>query len=210
MTDKHEQLFNTYCEPAFYFDLCILIYEAADHRVASDIKATWQNLLEGAHTQAELASQGPQPWEMVAETVRELGNRLGLSETMFPVGDLLPMLKRYAFNFQNNVGPDTWVVDIFRDLQVPYESIYAVLENMFYNDEAPFQRRNRRFIGNDIVYIAAAWFQDSIRGSGTIFGGEDNALAVSEMLQTVMQSELDERRLEEGQNLRMRIENMLR
>ncbi|KAL8896085.1 MAG: hypothetical protein Q9192_003271 [Flavoplaca navasiana] len=203
-------LFNTYCEPAFYFDLCILIYEAADHRVASDIKATWQNLLESAHTQAELADDGPQPYEMVAETVRTLGNRLGLSETMFPVADLLPMLKRYAFNFQHNVGPATWVVDIFTDLQVPYEAIYAVLENMFYNDEAPFQGRNRRLIGNDIVYVARAWFQDSIRGSGTVFGGEDNALAVSEMLHTVMQSGLDERRLEECQNLRMRIENMLR
>lgn len=178
--------------------------------MASDIKATWQNLLEDAHTQADLTSQGPQPYEMVADTVRALGNRLGLSETMFPVAELLPMLKRYAFNYQSHVGPETWVVDIFTDLQVPYESIYAVLENMFYNDEAPFQRRNRRFIGNDIVYIAKAWFQDSIRGSGTIFGGEDNAMAVSEMLHTVMQTDLDERRLEECQNLRMRIENMLR
>ncbi|KAL8999897.1 MAG: hypothetical protein Q9169_001303 [Polycauliona sp. 2 TL-2023] len=203
-------LFNTYCEPAFYFDLCILIYEAADHRVSSDIKATWQNLLESAHSEAELANDGPQPYEMVAETVRALGNRLGLSETMFPVADLLPMLKRYAFNYQNKVGPGTWVVDVFTDLQVPFDSIYAVLEGMFYNDEAPFQGRNRRFIGNDVVYIARAWFQDSIRGSGTVFGGEDNAMAVSEMLHTVMQSGLDEMRLEECQNLRMRIENMLR
>ncbi|KAL8813920.1 MAG: hypothetical protein Q9223_006823 [Gallowayella weberi] len=203
-------LFNTYCEPAFYFDLCILIYEAADHRVASDIKATWQNLLDAAHEQAELINEGPQPYEMVAETVRTLGNRLGLSETMFPVSDLLPMLKRYAFHHQRNVGPETWVVDIFTDLQVPYETIYSVLEGMFYNDEPPFQGRNRRIIGNDMVYITGAWFHDSIRGSGTIFGGEDNAIAVSDMLHTVMQSGLDERRLEEGQNLRMRIENLLR
>ncbi|KAI4245957.1 MAG: hypothetical protein L6R40_002173 [Gallowayella cf. fulva] len=203
-------LFNTYCEPAFYFDLCILIYEAADHRFASDIKATWQNLLEGVHTQAEASEQGAQPYEMVADTVRTLGNRLGLSETMFPVTDLLPMLKRYAFNFQRKVGPESWVVGIFTDLQVPYETIYAVLEGMFYNDEPPFQGGNRRLIGNDIMYIAKAWFHDSIRGSGRIFGGDDNAMAVSEMLQTVMQSGLDERRLEECQSLRLRIESMLR
>ncbi|KAL8709320.1 MAG: hypothetical protein Q9220_005913 [cf. Caloplaca sp. 1 TL-2023] len=203
-------LFNTYCEPAYYFDLCILIYEAADHRVAGDIKATWQNLLEGVHAQVEGKEQGPEAYEMVADTVRSLGNRLGLSETMFPVSDLLPMLKRYAFNFQHNVGPETWVLDLFIDLQVPFEAIYGVLENMFYNDEPPFQGRNRRLIGNDIVYVARLWFQDSIRGSGALFGGEDNAIAVSEMLHTVMQSGLDERRLEESQNLRMRIETMLR
>ncbi|KAL9600322.1 MAG: hypothetical protein Q9219_003272 [cf. Caloplaca sp. 3 TL-2023] len=203
-------LFNTYCEPAYYFDLCILIYEAADHRVASDIKATWQNLLERVHVEAEESAQGPEPYEMIAEKVRSLGNKLGLSAIMFPIAELLPMLKRYAYNFQPNSKPETWVLDVFIDLQVPFEAIYAVLEGMFYNDEAPFQGRNRRLIGNDIVYIARLWFQDSIRGSGFAFGGEDNAIAVSGMLQMVMQSGLDERRLEECQNLRMRIENMLR
>ncbi|KAL8711927.1 MAG: hypothetical protein Q9225_007024 [Loekoesia sp. 1 TL-2023] len=203
-------LFNTYCEPAYYFDLCILIYEAADHRVASDIKATWQNLLERAHVEAEESEQGPEPYEMVAETVRSLGNKLSLSQTMFPVAELLPMLKRYAHNFQRNSKPETWVLDIFIDLQVPLETIYVILENMFYNDEPPFQGRNRRLIGNDIVYVARLWFQDSIRGSGSPFGGEDNAIAVSQVLQMVMQSGLDERRLEECQNLRMRIENMMR
>ncbi|KAL8869081.1 MAG: hypothetical protein Q9174_004538 [Haloplaca sp. 1 TL-2023] len=203
-------LFNTYCEAAHYFDLCILIYEAADHRVASDIKATWQNLLERCHTEAEIRDQGPEPYEMVAEAVRSLGTKLGLAETMFPVADLLPMLKRYAFNFQSQNGPETWVLDIFIDLSVPFETIWGVLENMFYNDEQPFQGRNRRYIGNDMVYIAKLWFQDSIRGSGTLYGSEDNAYAVSQMLHLVMQSGLDEGRLEECQNLRMRIENMLR
>ncbi|KAL8938397.1 MAG: hypothetical protein Q9211_003227 [Gyalolechia sp. 1 TL-2023] len=203
-------LFNTYCEPAHYFDLCILIYEAADHRVASDIKSTWQNLLEDAHVEAERESQGPEPYEKVAEAVRTLGKKLGLSETMFPVPELLPMLKRYAHNFQPNSKPDTWVLDIFIDLQVPFETMYVVVENMFYNDEPPFQGRNRRWIGNDIVYIATLWFQDSIRGSGLPFGGEDTAFTVSQMLQMVMQSGLDERRLEQCQTLRMRIENMLR
>lgn len=193
-----------------YFDLCILIYEAADHRVASDIKATWQNFLERTHQRAVDKGEGLQPYEMIAEKVRSLGNKLGLSPTMFPVGELLPMLKRYAHHFQPETGSETWVLDIFIDLQIPFESIYATLENMFYNDEPPFQGRKRRLIGNDLVYIARMWFQDSIRGSGSPFGGEDNAAAVSQLLHLVMQSGLDERRLEEFQNLRMRIETLLR
>lgn len=147
---------------------------------------------------------------MVAETIRSLGTKLGLSETMFPVGTLLPMLKRYAFNYQPNARPETWVLDVFIDLQVPFETIWAILENMFYNDEQPFQGRNRRFIGNDMVYIARLWLQDSIRGNGMLYGGEDSAYAVSQMLHLIMQNGLDEGRLEECQNLRMRIETMLR
>ncbi|KAL8918572.1 MAG: hypothetical protein Q9208_007284 [Pyrenodesmia sp. 3 TL-2023] len=203
-------LFNTYCEPAFYFDLCILIYEAADHRVGSDIKATWQNLFEHTHQQAEDAGQALQAYEKIAEQVRSLGNKLGLSQTMFPVGELLPMLKRYAHNFQPHASSETWVLDIFIDLQVPFETIYATLENMFYNDEPPFQGSNRRLIGNDIVYLAKMWFQHSIRGSGPPFAGQDNAAAVSQMLHMVMQVGLDEPRLEECQNLRIRIEALLR
>lgn len=157
-----------------------------------------------------MGEQGPRPYEMVAEAVRSLGNKLQLSQTMFPVPELLPMLKRYAHSYQPDSQPETWMLDIFIDLQVPFETIYATLESMFYNDEPPFHGRNRRLIGNDIVYIAKMWFQDSIRGSGSPFGGEDNAIAVSQMLHMVMQSGLDERRLEECQNLRMRIEVMLR
>ena len=155
-------------------------------------------------------ADGPQPYEAVAEQVRSLGVRLGLSETMFPISELLPLLKRYAFQHQHGKGPPTWVVDIFVDLHVPFETLYAVLEGMFYNDEPPFQGRNRRLIGNDIVYVVGRWFKEGIRGTGIIFGSEENALSISQMLHMVMQSGLDERRLEECQNLRNRIENMLR
>ncbi len=120
------------------------------------------------------------------------------------------MLEKYAFEYQRGVGPSTWVIDIFLDLQVHHESLLPVLEAMFYNDEAPFQGRNRRYIGNDMLYLIQRWFHDSGRGGGRIFGGDTNALAISQTLLMLQQNGIDEDKAEECQALRMRIEQMLR
>ena len=203
------ELYNKYADQASYFDICILIYQAADHRNPADIRATWMNLLDRTHEEAAQPGE-PKPFEAVSEKVRSLGNRLNLSESMFPVADLLPRIRKYALEFQTGVGPDTWVVDTFVDLQVPFESILSALEEMFYRDEAPFQGRNRRFIANDIIYIVGLWYRDSSRGAGVAFGGESNAEAISQLLQVLLQSDLDDQRAEQCQALRLRIEHTLR
>ena len=206
------QLYNGYADQAGYFDICILIYQAADHRNPVDIRATWQNLLDRIHeeTSHRSTNEGPQPYEVVIEKVRSLGTRLNLSETMFPITDLLPMLERYAFEFQNGVGPETWVVDTLLGIGVPYESIFPVLESMFYSDEAPFRGRNRRYIATDIVYVVKLWLQETSRGKAKILGGEANAAAVGQCLLMLQQSGLDGRRAEECRELRVRIEHLLR
>ena len=201
-------MYNQYADQAGYFDLCLLIYQAADHRNPTDIRNTWKNLFDRTHE--EITSRGePQPYEAVAERVRGLGIRLNLSETMFPIADLVPMLERYSFEFQHGIGPEAWVMDTLLDLGVPFESLYSVLEGIFYNDEAPFQGKNRRYIARDILYVAQRWFQHSSRGPGKVMGGESNAATVSTTLQMV-QPTLDARKTEECQLLRMRIEHLLR
>ena len=153
----------------------------------------------------------PQPYEVVIEKVQSLAKRLNLSETMFPVADIVPILEKYAFEFQNGVGPRTWPMDSLIGVDVPFESLFTVLEGMFYNDEAPFQGRNRRYIANDIIYVVGLWFQDSSRGAGKVLGGEDNAAAITQTLMMLQQSGmLDEEMLDECRSLRARIELMLR
>ncbi len=122
----------------------------------------------------------------------------------------MPLLEKYAFEHQRGVGPPTWVIDTFLDLQVPHESILPVLEAMFYNDEAPFQGRNRRFIANDMLYLIQRWYQDSGRSGGRIFGGDSNALAISQTLLMLQQNGIDDDKAQECQVLRMKIEQMLR
>ena len=154
-----------------------------------------------------------EPYQVVADAVRELGMRLGLDDTMFPVQDVLPLMERYALEFAQGVAPKAWVVDTLADVGVPWESMYQALEGMFYNDEAPFQGRNRRFIAVDIVYVVKRWFETSdrgARGAGKILGGEGNAAAISQVLQMLLGSGLDEATLEECRVLRARIEQILR
>ncbi|KAI9704717.1 MAG: hypothetical protein M1836_006497 [Candelina mexicana] len=191
------ELYNGYADQASYFDLCILIYQASDYRNPADIKATWQNLLEYTHKET-IDREEPLPYEAVIEKVRTLGT------------ELVPMLEKYAYEFQRGVGPPTWIIDTFLDLQVPYESILPVLEQMFYNDEAPFQGRNRRYIANDLLYLIQRWYQDTERAGGRILGGESNAQAISEILQVLQNNGLDDQKVEECRALRMRIEQMLR
>ena len=153
----------------------------------------------------------PQPYEAVAEGVRSLGSRLGLSENTFPIADLLPMLERYAFEYQRGVGPSTWVIDTFLDLRVPYGSIFPVLESMYYNDDMPFRGRNKRHVADDMLYVAQRWFQESSRGGERkLFGGEADVADMQETLKELMQNGLEAGKQEECRDLIRRIDHLLR
>ena len=215
------QLYNQYADQANYYDLCILIYQAADHRNPADIRSTWANLIDFLHDETVQRAEGdgrtppdrdaPKPYEVIAEKVRSLGTRLNLSETMFPVPDILPLLEKYAFTMQRHVGPPTWVIDSLAQIGVPFETLFPVLEGMFYNDEQPFHGRNRKVIAEEIIYVVTLWIQETSRGKERMLGGEHNAEAVSQMLLLLQQSGgLDPMKVEEAVNMRQSIESMLR
>ena len=202
-------MYNTYTDQAGYFDLCILMYQAADHRNPADVRATWQNLLEQTHRETLERGQ-PEPYEAVVEIVRRMASSLKLSESTFPIPDIIPMLKVYEFDHQRDVGPATWVVDLFIELEVPFEAILGPLETMFCYDERPFHGSNRRYIGNDMVYVIQCWFQQSSQRAGMIFGSDANAAEISQTLLMLAQNGLDEEIVEQCQSLRMRIEHIPR
>ena len=79
-----DDVYNGYVEQAGYYDLCLVIYQVADYRNSADIEATWQNLVNQTHGEAE-QSNNSQAWEAVADKVRTLGRKLNCSETTFPV-----------------------------------------------------------------------------------------------------------------------------
>jgi nuclear pore complex protein Nup155 len=164
--------------------------------------------LGSAHEKA-VASQSAQPWETVADTVRNLGSRLELAEATFPVNDLLPMLKRYAFEHQRGVGPDTWVVDLFLDLGVPYEQVFGILQNMLNTDEVPFSGRNREYLTGDLIYVAQKWLYGT--RAGDPFGNDANAGEVLSTLDFVQGNGiLNRERAELCQELRAKINQLLR
>ncbi|KAL4865547.1 hypothetical protein BDV12DRAFT_148286 [Aspergillus spectabilis] len=202
-------MFNQYADSASYYDICLQIFYIADHRNPADIRATWQHLFQDLHD--ETATRGsPQPYEAIIDKVRSLGSRLRMSETVFPIPTLIPMLERYALEHQRNVGPPTWVIDTFFDLGVAHETIYSVLESMYYTDEAPFHGANRRIIARDLLYTIEHWFHDTVRLGGVVFGSDVIAERVVEMLVLLQQGGISAEQMAVAHELRARIQDILR
>ncbi|KAL2847471.1 Non-repetitive/WGA-negative nucleoporin C-terminal-domain-containing protein [Aspergillus pseudoustus] len=202
-------MFNQYADSASYYDICLQIFYIADHRNPADIRATWQHLLQDLHDET-LARGSPQPYEAVIQKFRSLGARLRMSDTVFPIPALLPMLERYALEHQRNVGPPTWVIDTFFDLGVAHETIYSVLESMYYTDEAPFHGTNRKVIARDLLYTIEHWFHDTVRLGGVVFGSDLIAERVVEMLVLLQQGGITQEEMQVAHELRARIQDVLR
>lgn len=180
------ELFNNYADNAGYYDICILIYQVADYRDAAQIKGTWQQQIELVHNKT-LNEGECQPYEAVGVMVQSMGGKLRLSETTFPVDILLPMLMIYWFHSQREVTGPRWVTDIFLELEVPYERLFEVLENMvFTTTEPPFIGSNRKYLASEIAYVVAKWYHESERAGAYVFGSEAGAARVKEALEGLL------------------------
>jgi nuclear pore complex protein Nup155 len=192
--------------------VCLLIYAVADHRDISQIKLTWQQLFQAVHDEA-VARDSAQPYEVIGEKIRSLGSRLRLSESIFPIPLLLPMLEKYAFEYQRGIASSTWVIDLFLELQVGCEKLFDVLESMWYANEAPFYGKNRGVLANDLILVIEQWLHETIKGGGVVFDSEAGAVRVDQMLQTLLQTGvqggLDEGRTQKCRLLRERIAQVL-
>lgn len=183
---SNDDLFNNYADNAGYYDICLLIYEVADYRDSSQIKQTWQQLLQSVHDRTVKEDQ-IQPFEALTEEIRTLGAKLRLSEATFPVHILLPILEKYSYEHQRTIAPAHWVTDIFLSLETPYERIFEVLENIFFAGDASFSGGQRKIIGQEIIYVVTKWWHDSERAGGMLFGSEAGAVRVSETLSALLQ-----------------------
>jgi nuclear pore complex protein Nup155 len=170
-----DELYNTYADQAGYHDLCILIYQVADHRNPADIRTSWQELINQTSREA-LMLRDALPWEAVGDKVRNLGRRLQGADATFPVQTLLPMLERYSLEDAARGAPRTWAIDIFLNVDIPHESLLPVLEQIYYGNEHPFVGTQRRIIAAHMVYVVKTWLEGSSRrGERIPFGSEENA-----------------------------------
>jgi nuclear pore complex protein Nup155 len=186
-----DELFNQYADQASYHDICIQIYQVADHRNPADIKSSWQNLIEQTDSQSlALHGKHAQPWEAVGEKVRELGRKLNGADSVFPIQILLPMLERYAIQPHDRKPPPNWAVDLFLDLDVPHETLLPVLEGLYYGNEHPFVGSKRRLIAAQMIYLLKSWFGESERrGERIAFGSEENASLALDCAATLLRTE---------------------
>ncbi|KAL6710987.1 hypothetical protein ACN47E_006862 [Coniothyrium glycines] len=195
-----DELYHDYADQAGYYDICLLIYHAADYRNIPDIRATWTNLIDQTHRNAVADNQAA-PWELVALKVQDIGARVNLNESVFPINIVLQLLLQYDLEFYthdvnaantHNLALNanlTWPIDVFIRLNAPFESLVATLEALWFAQEHPFVGRNRKLLVKWIIYTIEQWAAVS-RRSGALFGGPENAIGLSELLRLVLASDL--------------------
>ena len=176
-------LFNKYGNAAGYYDICLLIYQVADHRDSVAIKQTWQQLMQQAHDNA-LRSGEVQPFEAIAEETRQLGKKLKMNESTFPIPTLVPMLENYNYEHAKAIAPEGWVMDVFFSIGIACEPLFDALEQMIYLSEAPFVGSGRKWLIKDLLYVVEKWWEmtDSMGGE-LVFGGEMGWRRVRELME---------------------------
>ena len=198
MTNTHTQLYHNYADQAGYYDVCLLIYHAADHRNIPDIRNTWSNLIDQVHRQGR-SDGAAQPWELVALKAEEIGRRVNMNENVFPVNIVLQLLLQYDLEYYTHDAQArsrdvtfnanlTWPIDILVRVNAPFEYLVATFEALWYANEAPFAGRNRKLLAKWGIYTIEQWGRAS-RRSGILFGSPENAIGLAEFLRVLLASD---------------------
>ncbi|TGZ83606.1 nucleoporin-domain-containing protein [Ascodesmis nigricans] len=161
------ELYNMYADPYGYMDICLSIFQSADHRGLTEIRTCWEQLISEIHQKA-LSSTSPNitdhPYELIANEIRRLGKRFTNSEYIFPPSELILLLEKYDQEFQKDVAPQGWVVKTMVDAGVKEETVLAVLEEMFHRDEPPFRGQARKRLLADAMICVDTWWAKILRG----------------------------------------------
>ncbi|RYP53607.1 hypothetical protein DL768_001471 [Monosporascus sp. mg162] len=177
------ELFNAYADQAGYYDLCLLIYHAADFRNAATIAQTWSSLIQQTHEdvveQWEAYNRRkraganeeppPQPYETLVAQIQEVCHRSSNDSFIFPVQTLLPEICRYAFENEQDGRSNAdvnWPVQLFLGLGVSHDLVTRVLEHMFEAQEVPFRGAARARLVEWIVFAASRWAGELSRRGG--------------------------------------------
>jgi len=137
---------------------------------------------------------------MVAYTVENIGRRVSLNENVFPVSIVLQILLQYDLTFythdpsllRNGANQNLllcsnlqWPIDIFVKLNAPFEGLVSTFEALWYAQEYPFSGRNRKQLVKWLIHTCEKWAEIS-RRQGPPFGGEANAVGLSDLLRIVV------------------------
>ncbi len=154
-------LFNKYADPLSYGEVCLAIFQTADFRNMQEIINCWEGIIDKAHANSE--QQNVEPFEAVADAICRLGRRFKLSESVFPVDDLLPLVEKYTLEKQPKT-PQGWVLSAFLETGVAHEILFSILAGMYEQQEYPWVDRSAlKFLAKEIIGLSETWLSASTR-----------------------------------------------
>lgn len=188
-----------------------MIYECADHRNDADVKATWEQLISSTHVKVDSdPDAGQKPYEAVITLFKDMADRLNHSESTFNPTVLIPMIEKYACEFQHNASSRNWVPDLFIEVGFPFETIIATLQSVWYSNSPPFNVASRRkVLAEHIVYICDQWYEECVRTNTRLYGSDENAQEMSELL-GLLSNDLQSRDQDAVNQLRRKIQRSFR
>lgn len=141
--------------------------------------------------------------------VRDMSRRLKNSETTFSSATIIPLVESYAIEQlggePTNPNPE-WIPNLFIEVGFAYDTILSILQGLFVNDIAPFNGRNRNFVGWQMVYVCEKWYLECVRSNQRLFGTEENAAEISQILEMLRQSGLNGKYAVRATELQRKIE----
>lgn len=198
-----------YADPADYYDICLLIFECANHRNEADIRATWDRYIEEIRLKAEQNPQNSTPRDAVIEMIRDMSRRLKNSDITFSPATIIPLMENFSATYvpqPGNTELDRWLPDLFIEVGFPFDTILGILQNLYLNGIAPISGPYRRVVGRHMVDVIWMWHADCIRSNQRIFGTEENATDISQILQVLVQDGIDPAAANRAGNLRRQID----
>ncbi|KAF2763081.1 non-repetitive nucleoporin [Pseudovirgaria hyperparasitica] len=178
------ELFNGIADPAGYWDICLLIYASADYRVAQDIEQTWHRYV----AQLDRDVEEQKKWELFPSAIRAIGRKLRTSEAVFSVPFLLPLFMKYHVD-KAIPAPPTWMFQLFLYLEISAERVVTVLEWLFSGDEPGWSAPEfRRLAGLGLLHVIDYWYQETSIGDVELFGDDERAASVADILRAVVSS----------------------
>lgn len=152
-------LFNNYVRPLEYHDISIKIFYTTDYKGTEEINNCWSKLIMSEHAKA--LDQGIRPYELIAQTVQELGQYVMLSEVVFPSEFLISKLESYTVEYAPD-SPEGWIVEIFLNSGLGYEDLFYIFKDLVDRREYPFDEKVAfsRLV-SDVVYLLQKWSNES-------------------------------------------------
>lgn len=210
------KLFNGYADQAGYYDLCLLIFNAADYHNPRVIADTWKQLINSTHEDVEerlaayeesrhghgvgdnvVSATGPPPlpYEAVSMQIQTIAHRTSLGSLIFPIDVLLTIVCEYALAKQQDasIGANpAWPVLLFLQLRVSHAMIVRVLERILDTQEVPFTGRRRKAVVEWINTVVSIWCHElELSGLGSAKGDASMAQWVVDLMGRAERTVLD-------------------
>ncbi|EDO18049.1 hypothetical protein Kpol_1045p35 [Vanderwaltozyma polyspora DSM 70294] len=151
-------LFNDFAVPLGYYEVCLTIFKVSDFRNHEEIMSTWENLFGSFKN--ELNGGGKLEdsinfINLLSSVVIKVGRNVHVSEFVFPVSELFPMISSYFHELlpKEHIKPGS-IASIFINAGISYNKFYYILRDLIETST-----ELKEVYNNEMIWLIKEWYQ---------------------------------------------------